>query len=162
VIRPYVLGPGCLVTGIARATLHDVRATCEDVTGEGSIDPSDPVGTLKLRVRVGVGSFKTGSFLQDVALRRHVDVVAHPEAVFEVDGATGTLDAAQIEARLTYRGITVPIHAQARLEVSPDAASGEASFDVDLRQFGLERPKFLILQVDDVVHVEARLRARAR
>ena len=160
--RRYVLVAGSIVTATAKATLHDVRATCEDLAGEGVVDPADPVGTLALEVRVRVGEFKTGSFLQDVAMRRHVDVKAHPQAVFRIESATGMLDDLAIEGSVTYRGVAVAVKARGRMAFSSDAATGEATFDLDLSRFGLQPPKFLVLEVADVVRVEAKLKARAR
>lgn len=160
--RRYVLVPGSLVTATARATLHDVRATCDALVGEGSVDPADPVGTLALEVRVPVGELKTGSFLQDVAMRRHVDVTKHPEATFRLRRAQGTLEALVIEGTVTYRGISVDVSAHGRMSIGPDVAAGEATFDLDLGRFGLPPPKFLVLEVSEIVQVDVRLRAKAR
>ena len=160
--RRYGIGPGSIVTVTAKATLHDVRATCQDLSGEGSIDLADPTGTFSLEVRVRVGEFKTGSFLQDVAMRRHVNVKAHPEALFRSSSATGTLDDLAVEGTVSYRGVQVPVRARGRVTFSPDGASGEAAFDLDLSRFDLAPPRFLVLEVADVVRVEARLRAKAR
>lgn len=139
-----------------------MRAACEEVEGEGSIDPTDPVGTLRLRVAVRVGAFKSGSFLQDVALRRHVDVRAFPDAVFDLDRASGTSEDLALHGRIRYRDREVPVAGRGRLTFSADSASGEATFEIDVTRFGLARPKFLVLEVQDVVRVEVRLRARAR
>lgn len=160
--RRYALVPGSIVTATARATLHDVRATCEALTGHGSIDPDDAVGTLALEIRVSVGEFKTGSYLQDVAMRRHVDVVKYPQAVFRLTKATGTLEALAIEGTVTYRGIAAEVSGRGKMSFGAEWATGEATFALDLGRFGLPPPKFLVLEVSEVVQVEARLRAKLR
>lgn len=86
----------------------------------------------------------TGVALVDALVRGrgYLDTVAHPTIVFELDRLTRTSpQTADIEGRLTLRGVTKPVRFAARVTRYEQAADGfVAGFDiegvVDRTQFG--------------------------
>ncbi|MBI2892820.1 MAG: YceI family protein [Deltaproteobacteria bacterium] len=141
----------------ARATMHSVKASGNAISGSVTVDPEDVPGTLKLDLAVEIAGIRSGDFLTDMSSRRHVDTDRHPVARFVLTRASGTPRALRIEGTIDWRGRKVPIATTATGEIEGTTARGTASFDLDMRGFDLEAPRFLFLKVQDVVHVEVEI-----
>ena len=166
---------GCRVRVGGRATGHDFETRFTHVEGTLSGDPEAPQATAKAEIRVLMSSLQTGDMLRDFKTRRFLQPKRHTEAVFELRSlrapdqaaiaaalSDGGEIAAEASGEVRYRGRSVAIDFNARGSLSAHGSfTGEACFDLDVSDFGLEPPKLLFVKVDPVVCVAVELSGRA-
>jgi hypothetical protein len=146
----------------ARAPLHSTHAHGRALSGSVVLDPTDPVGSLRMEVSVDVTAIKSGDFLLDGKSHSHVESARFPTARFVLERATGTTAALRVEGKVSWRGRDAPLAVIARAEVGATEARGTASFELDMRSFGLIAPKLLFLKVQDVVRIDVEIVAVPR
>jgi polyisoprenoid-binding protein YceI len=146
----------------ARSSLHPIRVESSALSGaidlelaDGSIDLSKPPsGTLELEVE----SLKTGSRLEDSALERQLEVRKFPRIrgrVREVSANRGGYD---VRGDLSLHGITKPIDGHVTLRaIDEKTVEVEGEKVIDLRDFGLQPPRILMLKVYPDVKVRAKV-----
>jgi len=141
----------------ARAPLHSTHASGHALSGTVTVDPADVTGSLKMVVEVAIAQIRSGDRLLDGKSLDHVDVSRHPTARFAAERASGTAASLRVEGKLSWRGYDVPLSVVARADVGASEARGHASFELDMRRFGLRAPKLLFLKVQDVVRLEVEI-----
>jgi polyisoprenoid-binding protein YceI len=141
----------------ARAPLHSTHAEGRGLSGRVSVDPADVAGSLRMEVSVEIAALKSGDRLLDSKSLAHVDAARHPSARFVLEKASGTAAALRIEGKLSWRGTDLPFATTARADVGASESRGRASFELDMRRFGLVAPKLLFLRVEDVVKIEVEI-----
>lgn len=152
----------------------DFRATdpLESFTGHAPVasaalrvDPAHPA-TARGSVTVRAASITTGNLVRDRNAARGVfeadrypvlrytisDVQADP-----TDLASGATVRLVVTGTLTMHGITRKVTARGTVLRQGDRLTAELRFDVRLSDFGMDRPRFLFLQVDDLVTVQVEL-----
>jgi polyisoprenoid-binding protein YceI len=147
----------CHATFSASSTLHDFegKAPCSLL----EIEPGDP-GTYRARAEVAVKQIETGIADRDEEMREMFDAEHHPRitATF-ADVDPEALRAKRADAlpfRITIRGVEREVKPQISgwSEVPGTRARLRASFDLSLKDFGLEAPVTMgFMRVDDRVHV---------
>jgi len=148
----------------ARTSLHPIRG---EATGlEGSIEADVTEGqvefgdTPKIQVELLVERLKSGKALEDAELQRRIDAKRYPTIRGEVrevkDVGGGRY---RMRGDLTFHGVTRPVEGEvsAKVEGNSLVIEGEQTFDI--RDFGVEPPKILMLKVHP--DVKARVRAVA-
>jgi len=148
----------------SEATLESFGGTTSALSGEITFDPAD-LETLNATITADLRELDTGIGLRNRHMRDNVlHTDEYPMAVFTVETCdVATWDpATPLEARvtgaMTVHGVeqrleadlTVVRDADGRLEVT-------ATFPIRLTDFGMKRPKMLMMKVADVVDVEVRL-----
>lgn len=146
----------------ARAPLHSTHAEGRALSGSVVVDPADPVGTLRMEVTAEIAAIKSGDFLLDTKSQSHVESNRFPTARFVLERATGSAGALRVEGKISWRGRDVPLTTVARAEIDAGQARGSASFELDMRSFGLTAPKLLFLKVQDVVKIDVEIVAVPR
>ncbi len=120
-----------------------------------------PAGRLSLPV----GRLSSGNKLQDRELQKRIDARHHPS----IDGVlTGIGTAADgrylVSGELTFRGVARPVRDEMTIEIVDDRTlrlAGRSRFDI--RDFGMEPPRILMLKVEPLVDVRVDIVAtRAR
>ena len=146
----------------ARSSLHPIGTRTDglegdldlEVLGAGRVNvESQPRGKLSLPVE----RLSSGKPLEDRELRRRIDARRHPTIEGELTGlqetATGRY---RVRGDVTFRGVTRTYEEEMTL-IAPDSHSieleDEATFDI--RDFGMEPPRILMLKVEPVVRVTA-------
>ncbi|MGW6397309.1 YceI family protein [Streptomyces sp. NPDC055134] len=118
--------------------LVTVKGAFGVVGGDGEVRPD---GTATGAVTLDVASLDTMNAKRDTHLRSadFFDVEKHPEITFEVRGVeTGAEATAQVEGRLTVRGVSRPVSVPVRLtREGADAVTLAAEFTVDRAEFGM-------------------------
>jgi polyisoprenoid-binding protein YceI len=157
------------VVAVAKSSVHDTRATMGRVSGtiEADLDALGEAGGVSLEVAVDLTGSDAGDFLRTRKLRGDIDVKRYPEARFslarvveisrEPDGrfeATG-------EGVIAWRDREVTIQPSGSGTLGEDEIRAQARFALDIRDFGVQPPKFLMLKVEPVVEVEVTLVARS-
>ncbi|MFH1278589.1 MAG: YceI family protein [Candidatus Eisenbacteria bacterium] len=166
----YVIAPGKgnEVVFWSEAPLESFEGKTDQARGSVSLDWSDPAGTLEIRAAVDLASLDTGINLRNHHMREnHLHTEEFPEAIFAADSITGLSvgegpPASRIECFVTgdftlhgvTRAMTVPVTIVAR---EAGALEIEARFDVILSDYGIPRPKFLFLKLDETQRVRVRL-----
>lgn len=139
----------------ARSNVHPIRLRAEGPEGHLDLAAAAPSGRLSLRVERLQGA----NPLEDAELRRLVDAARHPS----IDGVLTTVQerapgAYRLGGEVTFKGITVAVAGDVALEPAEGGGAvlrGEAYFDI--RDFGLEPPRVLLLRVEPVVSVAIEL-----
>lgn len=165
----------------SRAPIETVPGITHDVTGTITFDPGILTGPASGKVIVGVASLETGIGMRDEHLRgeKYLDTAKFPTATFDIervvssdkpkvaDGETANL---VVAGKLTIHGVTREIEAPVTVvykksipelaEYYPgEVAAVRTSFDVKLADYGIERPQFLILKLDETIHVSVQFTA---
>lgn len=150
----------------AQETTGSVDGTFETVRGSVAFDPQNPEDSFSGRFTVNMASFDTGIGLRDRTMKSdYLDTDQYPTARFVMDAAQprgvarradGTLRFSA-EGQLRLHGTERTESVQAVLRPRADGAgySAEVSFDVLLSDYGIERPSWLFLKVEDRVQLTA-------
>ena len=149
-----------------RTNLHGAHVETNGLEGfldaeltDGRIDLATPSAA---RLELAVDRLRSDNPLFERELRRRVDARRHPRIVGELRGLRelGPSGAYLAEGDLTFHGVTRRVTGELRLLVEGDGAiqlQGEQVFDI--RDFGIDPPKLLLLKADPEVKVRVRLDA---
>ena len=161
----------------------EVTAPLETIVGNTSVvsdhfhfDPEDVKASMGASFEVDVASFNTGIALRDEHFRdRFLHTDRHPKAVFTLDRiisaskksvASGESVDLEIEGTLVLHGVKKKEQASATVhyiaetpatkkQIMPGNIIGlNASFDIELADYRIERPEMLVLKVGEVVNVD--------
>ena len=112
------------------------------------------------KLEVDVDGIKTGNMLYDRELERQLEVRKYPRIRGEILEVT-ELEAGhryKVRGNLSVHGVTKPVEGEVKLRVLDDGsfeAEGEQTFDI--RDFGLNPPRILMLKVYPDVKVRAHI-----
>lgn len=148
----------------ARSSVHPIRVEATGFQGyldlelaDGRLDLAAPVGG---HVEFPADRVKTGNRLYDYELDRRLDVRRYPRMTGDVReirprvGGNGY----RMRGDLTFHGVTRSVEGDLRVRPLDDQTiEVEGELQLDMRDFGLEPPKLLMLRV----HPDVRVRARA-
>ena len=143
----------------ARSSLHPIKRTTDGLeghidleTGDGVVDVgASPAGRLSLPV----GRLSSGNKLEDRELQRRIDARRYPT----IDGVltdirTGDDGGYLVSGELTFRGIARQVEDEMTIDIVDDRTvhlAGRSQFDI--RDFGMEPPRILMLKVEPRVDV---------
>ena len=154
------------VTVDAQSSVHPVRATSLALTGSiefelGDHGRPDLGRPYRAELRLALESIRSGNRLQDREMQRRLRSRHDPDIVVEVTEATGPGgdQAYRATARLTVRGITREVEAGIRLAIDGDRLVVEGEKVIDMRWFGVDPPRLLVLKVQPEVVVRVRVTA---
>jgi polyisoprenoid-binding protein YceI len=148
----------------ARSSLHPIHSTTDglegfielEAAGDGRVDlTKPPAGKLSLPVT----RLSSGNRLEDRELHKRIDARRYPT----IDGMLTSMERVDGDGRyrvsgdLAFRGVSRPCQDEMSVEVVDDRTvrlEGQSTFDI--RDFGMEPPRILMLRVepDVVVRVE--------
>jgi polyisoprenoid-binding protein YceI len=148
----------------ATSSLHPIHSRTEGLEGFIELDVQDGLvdvrvdaeGELSLRV----DRLSSGNPFEDRELRRRIDARRHPIILGRLTEirSTGADGQYRVTGDLTFRGVTRPCEDDIVLTVVDDrtvAIAGESTFDI--RDFGMEPPRILMLRVHPDVKVRIEL-----
>ena len=145
----------------ARSSLHPIHSETDGLDGWLELEV-EPAGRVDLtappsgHLELPVSRLSSGNALEDRELRRRIDARRYPTisgdlaTMQPVDGDGSYL----VGGDLTFRGVTRRYEDRMQLQVLDGGAvrlSGHATFDV--RDFGMEPPRLLMLKVEPDVAV---------
>jgi polyisoprenoid-binding protein YceI len=144
----------------ARSNVHPIHTEAEGLEGWLDLDISD--GRINVdqpllgHLEFPVENLKSGNALEDRELRRRIDSRRFPAIAGDLKGMKVTDDAAQytVTGDLTFRGVTRTYEDSMTLGVIDDhtmSLAGQSTFDI--RDFGMEPPRILMLKVQPEVTV---------
>jgi polyisoprenoid-binding protein YceI len=151
------------VTIEGRTNLHPVHAEATGVeghleaeVGDGALDLSVPP---RARIELAVDRIRSGNALFEREMHRRVEARKFPTIVGELR-TVEEVGPGRYRARgdLTFHGVTREVEGEVTVTVSQDHAvevRGRQAFDI--RDFGLEAPRLLLLRAEPEVTVEVHL-----
>jgi polyisoprenoid-binding protein YceI len=149
------------VTIDARSNVHPIHSETAGLEGHveldlgagGAVDPvAGAAGTLSLPV----SRLRSGNRLEDRELQRRIDARRYPT----ISGALDAIEPAgddgryRVSGTVTFRGVARPHTDEMTIRAVDDrtlSLSGRSRFDV--REWGMEPPRVLVLRVEPEVDV---------
>jgi polyisoprenoid-binding protein YceI len=172
----FQITPGApnLVRFESRAPLESFEGKTRQVRGHVKLDPDSLGAWMEVLVEVDLASLDTRIELRNKHMREnHLETAKYPKTVF-LGGKVHDLKAARLEPGQTVafeiegvfdlHGVKKPLRAP--VEMTYSRAEGVAElhvvsrFQVKLPDFEIKRPKFLVMQLDEVQRVSIDLVAR--
>ena len=155
VTRFLILPTRSTVSIHARSTLHAIDTKTDGLEGWVEVDDGAVVGG---HLELAVERLRSGNPLEDRELRRRIDARRHPTISGDV---TGSGPGAQVTGTVTFMGVSRSYVNELHVLGEGDEVriDGEATFDV--REFGLQPPRILVLQVEPEVTVRIDVVAQA-
>ena len=166
----YRIAPDRSVLWIeGRSTLHPIRVTASGLAGsiEANLADSrlDLSSAPNAHVEIAAEQLKPGKMLYDREVERRLEVRNFPRIMGELI-SVADIDSTnhyRLRGNLSLRGVTQTIDGEVNLTVLDGGVlqiEGEQVFD--MRRFGLEPPKLLMLRVYPEVRVRGRVLAEPR
>lgn len=153
------------------AKLEFIEGKTNSIVGTITFDPANSQSIVSGRLRVDAASLKTGIELRDEHMReRHLHTAQFPYIEFVLKSVTGlppqlaiaTTDSFLISGDFTVHGKTLPITAPATVELLPGKSENSqdmivtASFEIKLDDYGVPRPKMLLLKLAETIKIRVR------
>jgi polyisoprenoid-binding protein YceI len=146
----------------ARSTLHRVLVHTTGLTGvlETLLDGEQLLLSPSTHVELATSRLRSGNGLVDGELQRRLDPGAHPMIRAEVvqavvTSATGTL---RVTGTLSFHGVTRTLDVEVTVSRGQrELLVVEGGRTIDMRDFALPPPSFLLFRMDPRVQVRARL-----
>jgi len=168
VVRYRVDGAATQVLVQARSKIHDTSTRFTRLTGQVDADPAALTdAATRARFAVDMATFDAGDWLKNRKLKKDLDLDRFPEASFELRSLRevaraddGSFTATAVGA-LRYRGREIEVAIAGSGRIDERSIDARGSFDLDIRQVGMEPPKFLVFKVDPEVTIEVTLRCVA-
>jgi hypothetical protein len=148
------------------SSVHEIHSTAEGL--EGTVDLEwDADGKLVTGERVAgalslpVIGLSSGNRMEDRELQKRIDSRRFPTiegALDRVDPSGGDGGGYRVGGRITFRGVTRSYEGAMSIERTEEGAvrlAGSSRFDI--RDFGMEPPKILMLKVSPVVEVRVEI-----
>jgi polyisoprenoid-binding protein YceI len=148
----------------ARSNVHPIHTEAEGLDGWLDLDISDGKinvdQTLLGHLEFPVENLKSGNALEDRELRRRIDSRRFPAIAGDLKGMKVTNDPAgyTVSGDLSFRGVTRTYEDTMTLGVVDDRTltlGGQSTFDI--RDFGMEPPRILMLKVQPEVTVRVEI-----
>jgi len=149
----------------ARSSLHPVRVHTSGLTGvvEVELGGERPLLAPPTQVELEVRRLRSGNALVDGELQRRIDPRSYPSIRAELIGVAPTAsgDRLRLSGTLTFHGITRTLEVEVTVRhAGPSTVVIEGGQAIDVRDFGLPPPSFLMFKIQPEVQVKARLVAR--
>ena len=149
----------------ARSSMHPIHGEADGL--EGSIEADVAQGRIdvaavpRIRIELPVENLKSGKKLEDAEMLRRIDARRFPRISGETTELKETNGRYRIRGDLTFHGVTRQVEGEVTIS-APDERSllieGEQIFDI--RDFGVEPPKILMLKVHPDVRVRVQVIAQ--
>ena len=147
----------------ARSNVHPIHTEAEGLEGWIELPGSEPEAISQHpsgHLEFGVENLKSGNMLEDRELQRRIDARKYPTIAGDLRAMKLNGDGAPylVSGDLTFRGVTRSYDNEMTVEGvgGPTITlNGEATFDI--RDFGMEPPRILLLKVHPDVKVRVEI-----
>jgi polyisoprenoid-binding protein YceI len=158
---------------VSKAPLETVEGRTDRISGSVTADLSDLSAGVDVRVEVDLRTIETGNKRRDGHMRdNHLETETYPLATFhamEVSGAPADGIAPGGSAKFDLTGdftlhgvtrrITVPVEVDYRIADGAGSITVTADFQIELDDYQIERPKFLIMKLDKTQRINLQITA---
>ncbi len=148
----------------ARSNVHPIHSTTDGLEGFVDLDIDDDAIGLPMagQLSLPVSRLRSGNPFEDRELRRRIEARRHPT----IDGTLRTAQPGDapgawlVSGELTFRGVTRTSAGTVTITVDgTDAIRLEGASRFNIRDFGMDPPKILMLRVEP--HVDVRIEIHA-
>ncbi|MEY2446378.1 MAG: hypothetical protein QOE00_2958 [Ilumatobacteraceae bacterium] len=147
----------------ARSNVHPIHTEADGLDGWLELDVGDGVinvdQTPRGHVEFPIENMKSGNALEDRELRRRVDSRRYPTITGDLKTMKQTGESSRyvISGDLTFRGVVRTYEDDMTVSITDDAITlaGQSTFDI--RDFGMEPPRILMLKVQPEVTVRVEI-----
>jgi hypothetical protein len=149
----------------ARSNVHPIHSATTGL--EGYVDLAlEPGGTLDLstpptgKLSLSVDKLKGGNRMEDREMQKRIDAQRYPRIEGELDQVTrnGSDDSYRVSGNVTFRGVKRHHEDLLSIDALDDQTirlTGSSRFDI--REFGMQAPKVLMLKVEPEVDVRVEI-----
>ena len=151
----------------ARSNVHPIHSSTSGLEGYVELDlgPSgtvDPAGTPAGSLSLAVDRLKSGNRMEDRELQKRIDARRFPriEGHLEQIAPNGSEASYRVSGEVTFRGVSRRYEDRMNITPVEDRTirlTGESNFDI--RDFGMQPPKVLLLKVEPEVQVRVEIYA---
>jgi polyisoprenoid-binding protein YceI len=149
----------------ARSNLHPIHSTTEGLEGyvelefasDGGVDlTTKPAGKLSLPV----SRLSSGNRMEDREMQKRIEARRYPtiDGVMTDMEGSGTDETYKVSGDVTFRGVSRPHQGQMTVKSVDEQTiqlAGQSRFDI--REFGMEPPRVLVLKVQPEVDVRVEI-----
>lgn len=159
----YVITPGSkdnLVKFESHAPMESFEGKTRSVVGELELDPTDLPDSVMIRIEVDLADLDTGIGIRNKHMRNnHLETDEYPKAIFRggriIESSSRVLGPEPVTLQLSgtfeLHGVTRDVAVEAEITRNEDGSIHVVSrFEVKLSDYGISRPKFLMLKLDEV------------
>jgi polyisoprenoid-binding protein YceI len=144
----------------ARSSIHPVKVETSGLTGFVEAEVVD--GQVRLgapfRVEIDAERLKSGNALMDGELQRRLETRKFPRVIGAVREAQPGSPKHKLIGDLSLHGVTQATDAEVTVKILDDKTiEVEGEKTIDMRDYGLNPPKFLMFKVYPDVKIRARL-----
>jgi polyisoprenoid-binding protein YceI len=148
-----------------RVNLHPSHITATGISGEVECELDDQ-GRPRLdqpysaELTLPVAAISSGIGLQDREMRRRFDASRYPNITARlVKGEAVSVDEGRYRATatLTMHGQTREVSGEVRLTFSNGTLTAEAPTTINMKNFGIDPPRLIVLKVEPEVDVRAHI-----
>jgi hypothetical protein len=163
-VRYELLREGCSITFEARSSVHPIRVETAEITGglEAEVEGGQVRVLPGARLEVPMDGLRSGNPLVDRETRRRLDLRHDHRLVAELIDARPVGDGLlACRGEVTFQGRSQEVEGELHVGDQDDGTlrlSGGRV--VDVRRWGLQPPRLLVLKVAPEVRVHLQLRAR--
>jgi len=149
----------------ARSSLHPIRSETSGLEGYIEAEIAEGRADLsvapKARVQLDAARVKTGNPLYDTELSRRLETRKYPRITGEVREVKAlAANRYHVKGDLSFHGVTHSVEGDVTLRIVNDTTIElEGENVIDIRKFGLEPPRLLMLKVYPDVRIRGRVLA---
>ena len=147
----------------ARSNVHPIHTEADGLEGWLELDITDGAinvdQTPRGHVEFPIDNMKSGNALEDREMRRRIDSRRYPTITGDLKAMKQTDDATRYVVRgdLTFRGVTQTHEDQMTVAVDDRGITLAGQSVFDIRDFGMEPPRILMLKVQPEVTVRVEI-----
>ncbi|HVP61705.1 MAG TPA: YceI family protein [Myxococcaceae bacterium] len=144
----------------ARSRLHPVRVHTAGLTGvvEAEFGANGAMLATPTHVELEARLLRSGHGLLDGELQRRLETRTYPRIRAELTGVVVAGDGLRLTGALTFHGVTRSLEVDVTVrQLDPACLVIEGARVIDMREFALPPPSFLMFKVQPEVQVRARL-----
>ncbi|HEV2087358.1 MAG TPA: YceI family protein [Cryptosporangiaceae bacterium] len=150
------------LTAQARSNVHPIHGEGRGLTGWVDVEVVDgrldPASKPAVHIELDTDRLKAENSLYDREIQKRINARRYPTIRGDVREVRETAPGQfEVAGELSFNGATKPVDGTAKVSVVDDRTLRvEGDLTVDIRDFGLEPPKILMLKVfpDVAVHVD--------
>ena len=145
----------------AKSSVHPIHGEASGLAGsieagvaDGRLDLSGPV---EIRIELPVSNLQSGKALEDAEMMRRIDARRFPTIRGKVNDITEVDGRYRMSGDLTFHGVTRQVDGEVSLSADNGSLVFEGEHIFDIREFGVQPPKILMLKVHPDVKVRVRV-----
>lgn len=145
----------------AKSSLHPIHGEARGMAGsiraelaDGRLDLSSPV---EIRIELPVERLASGKALEDAEMMRRIDSRRYPTIRGQVNTIKEVNGRYRMVGDLTFHGVTREVDGEVTMSADNGSLVFEGEHTFDIREFGVQPPKILMLKVHPDVKVRVRV-----